>query len=476
MEILTAAQMYGADKETCAKIMPEIQLMENAGFAAACALSRHFGKQPVTVLCGSGNNGGDGFVMARVLHGWGWPVEVVFAGDMRSMTESTRFNARRWEGETFPLSGSTIDRIRKRKAIVVDALFGIGLSRPLEAPVARQINALNEAGIPCVALDIPSGIQADTGKIMGTALRCVLTLTFARPKIGHFLYPGREYAATTEVLPIGIPDEIVIHQDPCLFVNGPDLFHIPAPSPYDHKYTRGAVLIAGGRMTGAARLAAAGARRAGAGWVKIVCPPETSALYAAGAPGIIVEAAETSEAFAAAANDPKIRAAVIGMGSGVTPETEKRLEAVVRSEKPFVADADALAFITGRDMTHGVLTPHEGEFARFFPGIEGRDKLSRALAAARETGGVIVLKGADTVIAAPDGRAAIDAETSFGLATAGSGDVLSGIIGAGLARGLPLFEAACAGVWMHSQAGILAGKNLIAEDIAEALPFVGTDG
>ncbi len=476
MEILTAAQMYGADKETCAKIMPEIQLMENAGFAAACALSRHFGKRPVTILCGSGNNGGDGFVTARILHGWGWPVEAVFAGDMRSMTDSTRLNARRWEGGTFPLSGSTLDRIRKRKAIVVDALFGIGLSRPPEGPAAGLLNALNEAGIPCAALDIPSGIQADTGKILGTALRCVLTLTFARPKIGHFLYPGREYAGKTEVLPIGIPDESITRQNPCVFLNGPELFRIPAPSPYDHKYTRGAVLIAGGRMTGAARLAAAGARRAGAGWVKIVCPPETSSLYAAGAPGIIVEAAETAEAFAGTVNDPKIRAAVIGMGSGVTPETEARLEAAVRSGKPFVADADALAFVRGRDMTHGILTPHEGEFARFFSGIEGSDKLSRALAAARETGGVIVLKGADTVIAAPDGRAAIDAETSFGLASAGSGDVLSGIIGAMLAKGLPPFEAACAGVWMHSQAGILAGQNLIAEDIAEALPFVGAGG
>lgn len=475
MEILTAAQMYGADRETCAKIMPEIQLMENAGFAAACALSRHFGKQPVTLLCGAGNNGGDGFVMARILHGWGWPVEVLFAGDMRSMTESTRLNARRWEGVTLPLSASAIDRIRKRKAIVADALFGIGLSRPLEGSAANLINALNEAGLPCVALDIPSGIQADTGKILGTALRCVRTLTFARPKIGHFLYPGREYAGTTEVLPIGIPDEAVARQNPHIFLNGPELFHLPSPSPHDHKYTRGSVLIAAGRMTGAARLAASGARRAGAGWVKIVCPPETSALYAAGAPGIIVEAAPTAGAFAAAANDPKIRAVVIGMGSGVLPETESRLEAVVQSGKPFVADADALAFIRGRDMARGVLTPHEGEFARAFPELEGPDKLTRALAASRKTGGVVVLKGADTVIAAPDGRAVIDAQTSFGLATAGSGDVLSGIIGAMLAKGLPLFEAACAGVWMHSQAGILAGKNLIAEDIAEALPRVGAD-
>lgn len=455
MEILTAAQMYAADKETIAKIMPENDLVENAGFAAACQIAKKYGKQPVLVACGAGNNGADGFVAARVLSRRGYSVKVAFAGSKDKMSPACRFAAERFDGIVLPLSPDCLHRF---KGVVVDALFGIGLSRPIEGEPAAFIAALNASSLPVVSLDIPSGVFADTGAVASAAVKADLTVTFCRPKPAHFLYPAKEYVGDLTVCLIGITDEIIANQHPRFIVNPP--FELPAPTPYDHKYSRGAVLVVGGQMTGAARLAAQAARRFGAGLVKVVCAPETALPYTLGDAGLVV----STEPLETAVKDKKISAIAFGMGFGLTEQTKAALEAVAKSGKPFVADADALAYVKDIPLSNAVITPHEGEFARLFPDLKG-DKLSRALTAAETLGCAVVLKGADTVIAAPDGRAAIDANTSFYLATAGSGDVLSGIIAALLAKRLPPFEAACAGVFLHSVAGIGAGENLIAEDL-----------
>ena len=455
MEILTAAQMYAADKETIAKIMPENDLVENAGFAAACQIAKRYGKQPILVACGAGNNGADGFVAARVLSNRGYSVKVAFAGQKDKMSSACRFAAERFDGIVTPLSA---DCLRGFKGVVVDALFGIGLSRPIEGEPAAFIAALNASSLPVVSLDIPSGVFADTGAVSSAAVKADLTVTFCRPKPAHFLYPAKEYVGDLTVCPIGITDEIIANQHPRFIVNPP--FELPAPTPYDHKYSRGAVLVVGGQMTGAARLAAQAARRFGAGLVKVVCAPENALPYTLGDAGLVV----STEPLETAVKDKKMSAIAFGMGFGLTEQTKAALEAVAKSGKPFVADADALAYVKDIPLSNAVITPHEGEFARLFPDLKG-DKLSRALTAAETLGCAVVLKGADTVIAAPDGRAAIDANTSFYLATAGSGDVLSGIIAALLAKRLPPFEAACAGVFLHSAAGINTGKNLIAEDL-----------
>lgn len=447
--------MYAADKETIAKIMPENDLVENAGFAAACQIAKKYGKQPVLVACGAGNNGADGFVAARVLSRRGYSVKVAFAGSKDKMSPACRFAAERFDGIVLPLSPDCLHRF---KGVVVDALFGIGLSRPIEGEPAAFIAALNASSLPVVSLDIPSGVFADTGAVASAAVKADLTVTFCRPKPAHFLYPAKEYVGDLTVCLIGITDEIIANQHPRFIVNPP--FELPAPTPYDHKYSRGAVLVVGGQMTGAARLAAQAARRFGAGLVKVVCAPETALPYTLGDAGLVV----STEPLETAVKDKKISAIAFGMGFGLTEQTKAALEAVAKSGKPFVADADALAYVKDIPLSNAVITPHEGEFARLFPDLKG-DKLSRALTAAETLGCAVVLKGADTVIAAPDGRAAIDANTSFYLATAGSGDVLSGIIAALLAKRLPPFEAACAGVFLHSVAGIGAGENLIAEDL-----------
>lgn len=456
MEILTAAQMYATDKETIAKIMPENDLVENAGFAAACQIAKRYGKQPILIACGAGNNGADGFVAARVLSNRGYSVKVAFAGQKDKMSPACHFAAERFDGIVLPLSPDCLHRF---KGVVVDALFGIGLSRPIESETAAFITALNASNLPVVSLDIPSGVFADTGAVSPATIKADLTVTFCRPKPAHFLYPAKEYVGDLTVCPIGIADETVTNQQPRFIVNPP--FKLPAPTPCDHKYSRGAVLVAGGQMTGAARLAARAARRFGAGLVKVVCAPENALPYTVCDAGLVV----STEPLETAVRDKKISAIAFGMGFGLTERTKAALETVAKSGKPFVADADALAYIKAvSPPANTVLTPHEGEFARLFPDLKG-DKLSRALIAAETLGCVVALKGADTVIAAPDGRAAIDANTSFYLATAGSGDVLSGIIAALLAKRLPPFEAACAGVALHSAAGIDAGENLIAEDL-----------
>ncbi len=363
--------------------------------------------------------------------------------------------------------------------VVIDALFGAGLTRDIEGPIANVLNAARDLGLPSIAVDLPSGLNGNTGQILGTALPATETVTFFRKKPGHLLYPGRGICGQITVVDIGIPETVLDIIKPGIAENTPSLWVksvFGKQAATDHKYDRGHLVVAGSAdMPGAARLAARAARRTGAGLVTLSVPDDARGVYLAGDPGNIVEARID---FTDTLRDPRRNAVVLGPGLGVSDETKSMvLSALVGGTRAVVLDADALSVFADNpadlfDAIQGptVLTPHEGEFKRLF-NAKG-DKLIRAKAAASQSGAVVILKGADTVIAASDGRAAINTNAPRWLATAGTGDVLAGMIGGLLATGAPTFEAACAAVWCHGEAGKYIGPGLIAEDIAEELPRV----
>jgi NAD(P)H-hydrate epimerase len=449
--------------------------MEAAGRAVAEAVAARWSQRPVTVLCGPGNNGGDGFVAARHLAMEGWPVRLALLGDRDRLGGAAAHHAARYRGPAEPLAPDAIDGA----AVVIDAMFGAGLSRPIDGIARDVIEALGTLRIPVAAVDTPSGVDGATGEIRGAAPKADLTVTFFRKKPGHLLYPGRGRCGTTRVAPIGIPDSVFGAIAPRCFENGPPLWldHYPWPQAEDHKYRRGHVVVSGGaELTGAARLAAHAAARAGAGLVTVAAPEAAWPVYASALMGIIVRPMRAPEDFAALIGDERVRAMVVGPGAGVTPETRAAALAALGTRRAVVLDADALTAFAKSTETliaaikgPAVLTPHEGEFARLFS-AEG-DRLSRARQAAKRAGAVIVLKGPDTVIAAPDGRAAINANAPPDLATGGTGDVLGGLIAGLLAQGLPPFEAACAACWLHGEAAREFGPGLVADDLIDTLPL-----
>jgi ADP-dependent NAD(P)H-hydrate dehydratase / NAD(P)H-hydrate epimerase len=475
--ILTIDEMYRADAAAIEAGTPGLELMENAGCAITEAIIERWTPRPTTILCGPGNNGGDGFVVARMLEQRGWPVKLALLGAQSALKGDAASNAERWAGEVSALSIDMLDDAE----LVVDALFGAGLTRAVDGIAAEVIEAINARWIPCVAVDIPSGIHGDSGDIMGTAPRADLTVTFFRPKNGHFLMPGRLYRGELVVADIGIAEQVLDDIRPTSWINGATLWagRFPWPSADGHKYSRGHAVITGGeQMTGAARLAATAARRVGAGLATIATPPRAFAIYAGSEPGNLVAEIEDASAFAELLSDSRRNAVLVGPGAGIGARTRDKVLAALKSKKACVLDADALNSFADSPKTlfdaiqsPCVLTPHEGEFGRLFGTIDG-DKVARAGQAAAQSGVVIVLKGADTVIAAPDGNIVInDTGTPF-LATAGSGDVLAGMIIGLLAQGMTAYDAACAGVWVH---GILAenfGPGLIAEDLLDEIPDV----
>lgn len=487
--LLTPNEMGEADRLTIAGGIPGIVLMENAGRAVADAVSRRWTKRPVAVLCGPGNNGGDGFVAARILAERGWPVRLAVLGELPGELSRARealkgdaaaTAAARWPGPVEPLGVAALDGA----GLVIDAIFGAGLARSVEGVAHAVIAALAERPLPVVAIDVPSGIDGATGEARGIALRAVLTVTFFRRKPAHLLLPGRIFCGETIVAPIGIPDSVLDKVAPQALANQPawwgDAF--PRPGPESHKYTRGHALIAGGAvMTGAARLAARAAARIGAGLVTVAAPEPAFPIYAASLAGIIVQPAAGIDDFQNLLADTRRNAALIGPGAGVGAETRDKVLAILAAGKRTVLDADALtSFADNAEVLFGtirspcVLTPHEGEFARVFGISESKlagGKIERARRAAQASGAVMLLKGNDTVVAAPDGRAAISEGAPAELATAGSGDVLAGMIVGLLAQGMPAFEAASAAVWLHAEAARQFGPGLIAEDLVEALPF-----
>lgn len=473
-ELLTVAEMYRADSLAIAGGVPGPMLMENAGAAVVREIRARWARRPVAVLCGPGNNGGDGFVAARLLAEAGWPVRLGLLGPREALKGDAAWAAQGWTGSVEPLGRQLL----AGGPLVVDALFGAGLGRPLDGTAREVVEAM--AGLTVVAVDVPSGVHGDTGAVLGAAPDAALTVTFFRRKPGHALLPGRLRCGETVVADIGIPCGVLDTIAPRQWVNGPALWagRHPWPRADSHKYARGhAVVAGGGRMTGAGRLAARAALRAGAGLVTVACPPEAFAIYAAGSPSLIVEPVADDAAFAALLSDARKNAVLLGPGAGVGAQTRARVLAALGDGKACVLDADALTSFAGspadlfdRLNARCVLTPHEGEFGRLFDSTG--DKLARARAAAARCGAVVLLKGADTVVAAPDGRAAVNVNAPPDLATAGAGDVLAGLILGLVAQGMDAFDAACAGAWLHGEAAAQVGPGLIAEDLPEALPAV----
>jgi NAD(P)H-hydrate epimerase len=467
--------MAEADARTIALGTPGIVLMERAGRAIVRAITARFPPTPTLVLCGPGNNGGDGWVVARRLEALGWPVRVTSLVDpARLKGDAAAAFARRagpWSAE---LPGELDDRW-----LVVDALFGAGLDRPLEGTARAWVERLARHGGPIVAVDVPSGVDGASGVVLGAAAPARLTVTFCRPKPGHLLLPGRELAGELVVADIGIPDSVVAEVDEGLRRNDPSWWAalLPRRDARAHKYRFGHAVVVGGpaHATGATRLAARAALRVGAGLVSVAAHPEALPIYAAALTTVMTKPCADADALDRLLADPRLNAWLIGPGAGVGEATRVAAQQLARSGRPLVLDADALtSFASERsallDVLHGgcVLTPHDGEYARLF--AHAGDRLARARAAAAESRAVVLLKGADTVVAAPDGRAAILADAPPALATAGTGDVLAGTILGLLAQGLPAFEAAAAGAWLHARAGALAGPGLIAEDLPDRLP------
>ncbi|HEY2008703.1 MAG TPA: NAD(P)H-hydrate dehydratase [Rhizomicrobium sp.] len=473
-EILTTSEMSKADAFAVAQGVPSLVLMENAGRAVAEAIVARFKPCPVTVLCGPGNNGGDGFVVARLLDEYGFTVRVAqdseHKGDAKEMSL-------RWKGTRVALTPEALDGAR----LVVDGLFGAGLSRPLEGASAQVVEALND--LPVVAIDVPSGLSGDTGAPLGAVyVKAALTVTFFRKKPGHLLLPGRVLCGETVVADIGIPPEAA---NTLLHENTPVFWHYPRPKAEGHKYARGHCVVVSGpaHATGAARLAARAALRVGAGLVSIASPPEAVAVNAAHLTAIMIKPFDGAEGLVALLADKRFNAVALGPGLGVGGETRELANVALKSGAAVVLDADAISSFKDDpealfDRLHErcVLTPHDGEFERLFPGLldESASKVEAARAAARRAGCVVLLKGGDTVIAGPAGRAVINANAPPTLATAGSGDVLAGLIAGLLAQQMNAFDAACCGAWLHGDAANRFGPGLIAEDLPEMLPKVLT--
>lgn len=473
-EIMTVAEMTTADRAAVALGVPISTLMERAGIAVAEAVRARFSHRPVVIWCGPGDNGGDGYVAARHLRSKGWSVRVEASAP--PATEAAKRAAVRWKGETGPLSPEP-----GQADIYIDALFGAGLSRPLEGDVAKLARASNLLNKPVIAIDVPSGVSGDTGRALGeTAFRADLTVTFHRRKLAHCLIDGRSACGEVIVTDIGLaaPDHVcTLHE------NSPDLWEarFPWPALDAHKHRRGRLKVVSGDAwnTGAARLAARGGLRIGAGVVSLLSPPNALAVNAAHLEAVMLAPFEGEADLQAAGEGAD--AVVIGPAGGVGDTIMRNLFALARTGAALVVDADALtsfrhdpgALFSALDRDD-VLTPHPGEFERIFPGLlgESAERVAATREAARRAGAVVLLKGPDTVVCAPDGRAAISLNGSPWLATAGSGDVLAGFIGGLIAQGMESFEAACAGAWIHAECGNAYGPGLISEDLPDLAPAV----
>jgi len=517
MEVLSVSQMRSADLAAIAGGVTADQLMQAAGQAVFDAVQARWDKRGVAVLAGPGNNGGDGFVVARLLKKAGWPVTVYLQGDKSALKGEAAANAKRWRSKVQPLKAA-LDVIagleNAEDLLVVDALFGAGLNRPLDnvPKILAELLTVSQAqgNAPVVvSVDVPSGLCGDTGRALGgkrggICFHADLTVSFCRPKPAHALMPGRSVCGETIVVDIGISDDVVAAVFKGTYLNAPELWAhaYPWQEADTHKYVRGHIVVLGGAvMTGAARLVAGAARRAGAGLVSIAVPDKVFPIYAASVdPGTLTPPFSGLKGWRNLIGDPRKNTCVIGPGAGVAKSTRAMTLAAIETGKRCVLDADALTVfetdvktlfkaIKANVKANGgvdsvVLTPHGGEFPRLFPdlarayvkpeskGAAKSSKLTLTREAARRAGCVVVFKGPDTVVAAPDGRAAITTNAPRTLATAGAGDVLAGIIGALLAQGMPAFEAANAAAWLQGEAANAFGEGLIAEDIADELPGV----
>jgi NAD(P)H-hydrate epimerase len=498
--------MSQADALAIESGVPGLTLMENAGAAVAEAADRMAAGATlaVAVLCGPGNNGGDGFVAARLLRDLGHRVRLGLLGAVTSLKGDAAAMAARWGDAVEPLSPATL----AGADLIIDALFGAGLARPLDGIAAEVVAAANASGQPILAVDVPSGLDGSTGRADGPVIQASETVTFFRLKPGHLLLPGRTLCGTVHLADIGIPAAVLDRIGPRTTANRPSLWRpvYPWPRLDGHKYTRGhAVVISGPpESTGAARMGARAALRVGAGLVTVAGSPAATAINATHETAVMVRIMANDTAIAEFLSDARHNAVLIGPGAGVGRSTAATVSTILASAAAVVLDADALTsfaaaeaeapvratgfgFVlrgaepepTGARLFEAirarqapvVLTPHAGEFKRLFGELPG-SKLEMARRAADTSGAIVILKGPDTVIASPDGRAAINDNAPPWLATAGAGDVLAGLVTGLIAQGMPAFEAACAAVWLHGECASLFGPGLIAEDLPEILPRV----
>lgn len=530
-ELLTSAQMRAIERAAIESgAVTGLTLMERAGAGVVAAILAEWpslaeGAHRAVVLCGPGNNGGDGFVVARLLHQRGWQVQLFLHGDPDRLPPDARVNHDRWLGLGEVTAPAIFDPWETEADLYVDALFGIGLTRPIEAggEAAQALEALDNAAKyhqgKLVAIDLPSGLCGDSGRTLGRAYCSDLTVTFHRIKPGHLLAEGPNHCGRVACMDIGLPHNSArkvlgrpydrarrIQADYSMLIrhlDGDDLrpgFSC-AESILDkafagiseHKFTHGHALILSGPMGhgGAARLAARGALRIGAGLVTLGAPPDAMAEHAAQLNAIMLREIAGSDALTEALADKRITALCLGPGLGV--ERAAALLPVARQAPAGVLDADALTALAAMDnwpallSPRCILTPHAGEFARLFPDLAAKlaapaatgpaySKLDATREAAARAGCVVLFKGADTVIAGPDGDAAINAASydraAPWLATAGSGDVLAGFITGLLARGFDPHYAARTAAWLHVECARSFGPGLIAEDLPETLPKV----
>jgi hydroxyethylthiazole kinase-like uncharacterized protein yjeF len=487
MEVLTTTEMEHADRLAIAGGTPGFALMLRAGQAVAKAAMDLVEQGPILVVAGRGNNGGDGFVAATELVARGRGVSIILLCERDTLQGDAALAARGWKGPVLPCDVRAIGA----PALIIDALFGAGLDRPVKGDPHDIIEAINVSGAPVLSVDLPSGVNGTTGAVMGVAVRATETVTFFRRKPAHLLLPGRVHCGRVRLADIGIEAGVLDEIRPLTFENIPKLWResFPVPRIDGHKYARGHAVVVSGDIaaTGAARLAARGALRAGAGLVTLASPRDALAINASALTAVMIRAIDTGAEFADLLADKRLNACVIGPGVGVGERARNLVLAALAAQRGVVLDADALTSfadapehlfdaIKSSNDSQVVLTPHQGEFQRLFSDMNNkhplRSKLERARAAAERSGAIVLLKGPDTVVASPDGRAAISVNAPPWLATAGAGDVLAGMIAGFLAQGTPAFEAACIGVWMHGEAGSEAGPGLIAEDLPEVLPAV----
>lgn len=459
--LITTEQMYLSDRLTIEAGISEQQLIKNAAARVCTEIITRFEKCPVLVLVGPGNNGADGSTAARLLAGENWPVTIWDYAKGKMPPDLTK------------------------PGLIIDALFGAGLSKPLGADLRDLVAQINQRKTPVLSVDIPTGIDGNTGQVNPVAILADVTVTFFRKKPGHLLHPGRSHCGDIVCKDIDIAADTLTHMDaPTLFENHPDLWRadFPGRTPDSHKYKHGHVLVVSGpmRRTGAARLAARGALRVGAGLVSIAAPASALMVHAVHLTAIMVEKCDSGDDLTELAADTRKNVILIGPGLGVNEHGRKMVEAALASEAALVLDADALTlykddaqtlFTAIKSRTTPVtITPHGGEFSRLFGALADKPKIDAASEAAKMSGAIIVYKGPDTVIASPAQECIINTNASPHLATAGSGDVLAGIIAGLLAQGMAPFKAASTGVWLHGAAGLELGPGLIAGDIPAALP------
>lgn len=485
--ILSTDKMAKADEITIDDLIAlgksGSDLMEVAGLSVVREITGQLDGRRALILSGPGNNGGDGFVIARHLKESGWSVELALLGNLEQLKGDAKVMAQKWDGEILSLSPDAIND----QDVIIDSIFGTGLSKEISADVKETILKANEAPAYKIAVDIPSGIKGDTGEVLGVAFKADKTVTFCRMKPAHMLYPGKEYCGEIIITDIGISDRTVEDVEPDIFVNSPDLWKwaYPIKKKDGHKYDGGHAVVVSGDMThtGASRLAAMAALRVGAGLVSVSSPDDALSVHAAHLTAVMIrKRTELNEDI----KDPRLNAWCIGPAAGLTTRTRRNVLDLLNAAKRVVLDADALsvfeegplelfAAINENKDSRCVLTPHAGEFARLFPYLKHLDKLSAAIEAAKLSGATIIYKGADTVIASPGGRAVITANAPPTLATAGSGDVLAGLVSGLLAQGMPAFEAATAAVWLHGECANRFGTGLISEDLEKELPGILKD-